>query len=490
MAALAMAIIMTGCNRTATQPDAGVASSVSPDARLGILPGGNGASSVASRSRRTKLDPLAVALAPHTGETATDKEIRQRQEHVRAGRQTDIALERLGWLFVAKARETFDPGYFKIAEQCALALDARQPRCAEGLLLRGHVLQNLHRFQEAEEVAREVATTRGLPFDFGVLGDALMEQGKLDEAVSAYQKMADLRPDSQAATRAAHIRWLKGDLTGAIEMMNLAAGAVDAGDAENAAWIFTRLAGYLFQAGKFDEAQHTCTTALELRTNYPPALLVRGRMLLAQEKYSGAVEPLRIAERQNPLPEYQWALADALTAAGRTPEAREVEARLTRSGAATDPRSFALYLSTRGENLATALRLAQEELVTRADVFTHDSVAWAHLAKGDVAAAQQSIERALSAGTEDARLYFHAAVIAKRAGQSERAENYFKKSHALRHLLLPSERNQLHRVTSVSSEVKSDSGTRLPPVLTETPRQDARASIVPKKQCSDAGTRL
>lgn len=465
--ALASVLLVTGCNRAATQP---------PEKTI--------------ETRRAKLDPLAVALAPHSGETATDKEIRQRQEQVRAGKQPDIALERLGWLFVAKARETFDPGFFKLAEQCALALDVRQPGCAEGLLLRAHVLQNLHRFQEAEVVAREVAATRGLPFDFGVLGDALMEQGKLDEAVTAYQKMADLRPDSQAATRAAHIRWLKGDLTGAIEMMNMAAGAVDARDSENAAWIFTRLAGYQFQAGKFDEAQHACATAIEVRTNYAPALLLRGRMLLAQENYSDAAELLRIAERQNPLPEYQWALADALTAAGRTAEAREVEARLTRSGAATDPRTFALFLSTRGENPITALRLAQEELVTRADVFTHDSVAWAHLAKGDVAAAQQSIELALGAGTEDARLYFHAAVIAKRAGQSERSENYFKKSHALRHLLLPSERNQLHMDTADSRAVKPGSGTGVPPVRAETKMKAIGEVTLPQKQFSAGGTPL
>ena len=62
-----------------------------------------------------------------------------------------------------------------------------------------------------------------LPFDYGLLGDALMEQGRLAEAVAAYQRMVDLRPDLQSYSRVAHIRWLKGDLDGAIEVARLAA---------------------------------------------------------------------------------------------------------------------------------------------------------------------------------------------------------------------------------------------------------------------------
>src|SRR5580765_8594203 len=126
-----------------------------------------------TKKRLGPVDSLAVALAPHAGETKTDVEIRQRQEQIRAGKQTVIALERLGWLFVAKARESFDAGYFELAEHCALALEARQLHSAEALLLRGHVLQNLHRFQESEVVARKLVAARGLAFDYGVLGDAL-----------------------------------------------------------------------------------------------------------------------------------------------------------------------------------------------------------------------------------------------------------------------------------------------------------------------------
>ena len=69
------------------------------------------------------------------------------------------------------------------------------------MLLRGHVLQNLHRFKEAEPLARELVARRGSPFDHGLLGDLLMEQGKLDAAIQSYQAMVDLKPDPQAYAR-------------------------------------------------------------------------------------------------------------------------------------------------------------------------------------------------------------------------------------------------------------------------------------------------
>ena len=124
-----------------------------------------------------------------------------------------------------KARESFDSGFYKLAEQCAVCLDSRQPGSPEGMLLRGHALQNQHRFREAEPLARELIAKRGLSFDYGLLGDVLMEQGQLAEATHAYQMMIDVRPDLHSYARGAHIRWLKGNLTGAVELMELAAHA-------------------------------------------------------------------------------------------------------------------------------------------------------------------------------------------------------------------------------------------------------------------------
>ncbi len=388
------------------------------------------------------IDFLALVLVQHEGEGRTDKEIRKFQEQVQRGINRQAALERLGWAYVAKAHESFDSGFYKLSEACANVLEADTPGCAEGLLLRGHALESLHCFKEAEVVARELAAKRGLPFDFALLGDSLMEQGRLKEAVTAYQTMVDLRPDLQSFSRIAHVRWLTGDLPGAIEMMQAAVSASSPRDADSAAWVNSRLATLQLHSGETEAAQQTCDAALELRPDYPPALLLRGKMSLQQDDLDAAITDLQSAAQQNPLPEYQWALAEALRADGRESEAAATESLIANRGEAADPRTLSLYLATRGENPDLAVRLAEQELKHREDVFTHDAMAWALAAAGRLDDARPHLERALAEGTKDARLFFHAAVIESRAGHSEQAEHWFTRAVAMNELL-PSERSLL-----------------------------------------------
>ena len=174
----------------------------------------------------TLVNPLTESaacrfvLAPFNGNEPIDTEIARQQAIIRSG--STSGLERLGWTFVKKARLTFDANYYNLAEQCAACMEANGAQRPDVLLLRAHALQSLHRFNEAETVARELVSTRERPFDYGVLGDVLIDQGKVREGAAAYQKMIDLRPDLQSYARAAHVRWLTGDLKGAIGLMRLA----------------------------------------------------------------------------------------------------------------------------------------------------------------------------------------------------------------------------------------------------------------------------
>ena len=222
-------------------------------------------------------NPLAWCWAPQTGNSRTDREISQLQQRIREGRNVELWLDRLGWAFVAKARESFDPGFYKLAEQCARCIEKRNPQSQEAMLLRAHVLQNLHRFKESETLARRLVQQRGLSFDYGLLGDALMEQGKLGDAVEAYQQMMNLKPDLRAYARAAHMRWLKGDLEGAIEAMQLAVSAASPSDAESAAWVNTRLAFYEFQAGRVNEAETTVRARTLATKQLSPNAIVAGQ---------------------------------------------------------------------------------------------------------------------------------------------------------------------------------------------------------------------
>ncbi len=400
----------------------------------------------AANTSPATIDPLAIVLAPHAGSNRVDIQIRDYQGQVRSNFNREAAIERLGWLYVAKARESFDAGFYTLAEQCGLALERNASGSHAALLLRGHALHSQHRFAEAEALARQLVSARGLAADFGLLGDVLMDVGRVPEAEQAYQSMLDLKPDPQGYARAGHVRWLKGDLEGAIEVMRMAVAGSSPRDGESAAWMHTQLARYLWQSGASAEALGCIESAIAFRTNYPPALLLHGRINLADGNVSPAVTALQTAAQLNPLPEYQWALADAMRALGDVSEAETVEREIVSRGPASDARGCALFLATRRQQPELAVQLARQELAERADVFSHDALAWALAASGEFSNAAVHMDKALQLETPEPRLWLHAGVIAFHRRQHAEAERWLRRAEEARARLLPSELSRLREV--------------------------------------------
>ncbi len=397
----------------------------------------------AARSAPAAVDRscLLVAEAP----AADDPEIAKLQGDLRARHAAARAAEQLGYRFVARARAASDQAGYAVAEQAAACLESMQPDDPSALLLRGHVLHQMHRFGEAEALARRLVAKREFVLDFGLLGDVLLEQGRVTDAAEAYQKMIDLKPFYQSYTRAAHLRWLRGDLAGAIDMMRAAVKAASPRDPEALAWAYARLATYELQRGRLAEARRMAEASLQSVPDYAAALLARGRIASAQGRHAEAVEILTRAAGLEPQPEYQWALADTLRVLNRTDEAEALERRLVREGALEDPRTVALFLSTRRLDGDRAVELARRELAVRADVFTLDALAWALASSGQLREASALMARALAEGTEDGRLFVHAAVIAAADGRPADAARWAEKARRLRFTLLPSELGVLRR---------------------------------------------
>ena len=396
-----------------------------------------------------------VALVPQKGDAPIDDEIRSLQDKARSKHQPPELMKRLGWAFVRKARLSYDPGYYKLAEQCALVVESQRADDPDALLLQGHILQSLHKFKEAESIARKLVSVRRDPADQGLLGDVLMEQGNLTEAVGAYQDMVNLRPDLQSYTRVAHLRWLKGDLDGAIDVIQMATTAASPREPEPGAWAYTRLGIYSLQAGQLDVAETSASFALEYAHDYPPALLLRGRVLLAQGKPTVALPFLRMAAALYPLPEYQWILADALSLTGETGAEQAMEQKLMASGATNDPRTFTLFLASRRERLQDCLQLAFNELKTRQDVFTMDALAWALRANGRFAEGLDYSRKSLAEGTQDARLFYHAGCIAMECGNHADAAEFFGKANGIKQMLFPSERSDLNKQFAALKEIET-----------------------------------
>jgi tetratricopeptide (TPR) repeat protein len=391
-------------------------------------------------------DACLIAIFPHQGEALLDLEI-QRYQRLLANKPNDMQqLQNLGWAFVNKAQKSFDPGFYKLAEQTALCMQLQQPQAFAALLLHGHILHNLHRFQEAENIANRLVVDRGYWYDYGLLGDVLMERGNLTAATSAYQQMMNQNPGPHAYNRAAHMRWLRGDIEGAKEMLQMSIHAHAGQNTSSLSWALTRLAEYEFQSGDINNSLNYLAL-LHKNSVYAPALLLQGCIKMAQGLYKQAVEVLSHAVQLNPLPEYRWALLEALSGTDATQQIRdELEHQLARNGETEDRRTYALYLASTGKDAILALALAEQELQLRQDVFTLDAVAWALRANRQLPTAQKYSNQALTEGTRSARLFYHAGVIASENGQLQDAKLLLLQAKQLEQNLWPSERRHLNQM--------------------------------------------
>lgn len=300
-------------------------------------------------------DACVILRAPISGPLAAERT---------AAGDAPLALANL---FVREARLTADAGFYTLAETALTCALARAPDDLEAQRLRAHVWIQFHRFAEVEVIAERLAAAEGAGWlDHALLGDARMEQGELDTAGEAYQRAVDLRPGLEVYDRVGWLRWLWGDVDGALEMQRMAVSAGSPLDPEPYAWVLTRL-GWLhaLQGTPAPELD----AALALLPDYQPARFARGRLRLHQGD-AGAADDLRAA---GPTVEATWALSELDPAAS-------VEAVKTQ-----DARGYAIWLTPRDP--VGALAILQDEWKVRQDATTRMARAWAAFRVADTTGA-------------------------------------------------------------------------------------------------------
>jgi tetratricopeptide (TPR) repeat protein len=371
----------------------------------------------------------ALALSSSGGSTPIDREIELLQRRLKQAPQAFDVWILLGRAWVRKARESADPGYYLNANACADLVLAERQGDRLALNLRALVLVNEHKFADARDLAEQILAKD--PDDIMALGsqsDALLEMGRFEEAARAAQKMMDLKPNLPSFSRASYIRWLRGDIEGAKTAIRQAIDARDPSEPEPGAWALVQAAMIFWHLGDYDGADAGFDKALKLFSDYPPALAGKGRVALAKGDNKRAVELLESSHAKSPLVETAWLLADAKEAAGDAKGAEEARALVVKTGRQTDPRTLALFYATKNIEAAEAVKLAQEELKVRDDIYTEDALAWALYRAGKLPEARAASEKATALGTKDARLLYHAGAIRIAAGDKAAGEKLVREA--------------------------------------------------------------
>lgn len=347
------------------------------------------------------------------------------------------ALVLLGFAYQQLARESGDPTFYPRAEDAlrrALSLSADDSLGYTGLAA---LAASRHRFGEASSLARRAL--RENPWSaatYGILGDALVETGRYEDAFAAFERMVSLKPNAAAYARISYARELLGRTRAAIAAMRLAVRAAEPAP-EPTAWALTQLANLYRGTGRFGAAERTYDEALARIPGYAPALGALATVRQWHGRLNAAARLYRRALEAQPLPEYAVGLGDTLARTGNEAATEAAYARAERledvfaANGGRNALETALFDLDHDRDLPDALTRAREGRRLRPSVEGDHVLAWALLKNGRCGEARKHSVRALRLGTKDWGAMIHRSLIESCLGKEGAARAWRERALAV-----------------------------------------------------------
>lgn len=403
---------------------------------VGLLGGGCESRTSSALSSTSSALPAAAPAPAEASEGA----IRFLEARVKGDPDDFVALNKLGGYYLLRLRETGSLTWLALARRTAQASLKAIPaeQNVGGLSLLAQTEFAAHEFAAARDHARRLSELEShKDYPYQILGDALLELGDYAGAEQAFRQM-EKRGASYATTiRQARMAALRGDNERARQLYTVAlqqAAEIVPPARETLAWLRWQLGETAFGIGDYQTAEQHYQAALTTFPAYYRAHAGLGRVRAARGDLAGAIEQYEQAIKLLPDPGFIATLGDLYQLAGRNQEAEaqyalcEQMARLDQANGQLYDRQRALFYADHDLKADEAYQLARREYEARRDIYGADALAWTALKAGQLYEAQRLSKEALRLGTQDARLFYHAGMIARATGDRTTARDYLKRA--------------------------------------------------------------
>lgn len=347
------------------------------------------------------------------------------------------ALAGLGAAYVAQAAVTGDPALYPRAEESIKrSLKERPEGNLQATIAQSSLAAARHDFVLAHEWGERASDLApGDPNADAVLGDALLELGRYDEAFATFQRMIDKRPDLPAYSRISYARELQGDIDGAIKAMSAAEST--AASQSDAAFAAFQLGELEWNRGDPEAAVSHYRRALERDPDS-----VRSEAALARAAYYAgdedeAVDDYRTVVERLPLPQYVAELADIYTVTDQPDLAQDqlelldAQLRLLEDAGVAVDADVAVINANNGVELDAGLAAMEAEWKVRKSIFVADALAWLLHQNGQPEEALEYSDKALEMGTRNALFYYHRSEIHRALGDEAAAQRDLDEAQAI-----------------------------------------------------------
>jgi tetratricopeptide (TPR) repeat protein len=360
-------------------------------------------------------EQVGLPGSPPTSSDGLRQRIEQMEGRLRDQPQDAGAAVLLADALLRQARATTDSRPASRAEAVLMAALKTAPAQYDALRMLGAIYLSQHRFRDALDVGRRARNLRpDDAWNYGVMGDALVELGEYDEAFAAFDKAGSMRPSATAYARVAYGRELRGDLDGALQAMQMADRATAAQDAEARAWYAAQIGDLYLKMGRLVDADREYRRAAFVFPNYPYAIVGQGKVKRALGDRGAALSFYLDQFSRTPTLDLAWRIGD-LYADGNVLEESERYYQLAEDlagpAAAQTEAQLALFLAEHDRKLHEAVAVAEHVAAARHDIFTEDALAWAYYKAGRLGDAETASTQALRTGTREERIRSHASAI-------------------------------------------------------------------------------
>ncbi len=285
-----------------------------------------------------------------------------------------------------------------------------------------------HRFEPARSgAARLIAAMPNEGSYHGLLGDALFELGRVDEAAQAFQA-AERLDGQQVHTefRFAQLATLQGLDLRALRHLQAALALAESHSPpspEYVAWCHGQVGQYWFTKGRWKEAGLEYTAAQRLAPDDLLVLELQSELAAANGDYAAAVAGYQQIVERSPRPEFRHALGDVLVFSGRKDEAQRWYdqalagyMKSVNAGYVHYYHHLSGFFSDSRPDGKQAVKWASLDLAMRKSAAAYDAYAWALYVDGQIDEAADASRHLLHDANKDAHQLFHAGMILSRHG--------------------------------------------------------------------------
>ena len=374
-----------------------------------------------SGARPRQEAPLSIGPAvgmpgaPPTTTSGLQQRIDDMDRRLRATPDDTGAAVLLADALLRQARATNDGRPAGRASEVLNAALKQHPGQYDVLRMLGAIYLSQHRFREALAAGRRSRDLRpDDAWNYGVMGDAQIELGEYSGAFDAFDKMMELRPNAAAYARVAYARELRGDVTGALAAMHMAAKATAPNDPEAQAWYAVQTGELYLKMHRWDDADREYRRALFVFPNYPLAVTGQGKLQVARGDRGRALTIYLEQLKRTPTLDLAARIGDLYAERGDAAQSAhyyQLAEDLAGPGVAQTEGNLALFLADHDRKLSVAVQIAETVAAARHDIFTEDALAWAYYKSGRLDEAYAASQRALRTGTRDEALLSRAERI-------------------------------------------------------------------------------